>query len=119
MARTLRNGAVEARPYLESLVGPITFGRMLRAFGMGEGMTQEALAERLGVPKQNLSAIENNRRSVSVERAAAWAKELGYGEAQFVRLALQAELDAAGIRLEVSVAPAKVSPRRSRKTKAA
>ncbi len=85
MARTLRNGAVEARPYLESLVGPITFGRMLRAIRMGEGMTQEALAERLGVPKQNLSAIENNRRNVSVERAAAWAKELGYGEAQFVR----------------------------------
>jgi hypothetical protein len=40
---------------------------------------------------------------VSVERAAAWAKLLGYDPGQFVELALQAELDAAGIKLKVSV----------------
>ena len=47
--------------------------------------------------------IEKRRRGVSVERAAQWAKLLGYSPEQFVQLALQAQLDAAGLRLKVAV----------------
>jgi hypothetical protein len=42
-------------------------------------------------------------RGVSAERAARWARILGYLEALFVKLAMQAELDAAGIKLKIDV----------------
>ena len=35
--------------------------------------------------------------------AARWARILGYPEALFVKLAMQAELDAAGIKLKIDV----------------
>jgi hypothetical protein len=40
---------------------------------------------------------------VSPERAAAWAKILGYSDIQFVRLALQDQLDKAGVKMSVTV----------------
>jgi hypothetical protein len=40
---------------------------------------------------------------VSAERAARWARILGYPEALFVKLAMQAELDAAGIKLKIDI----------------
>jgi hypothetical protein len=50
-----------------------------------------------------LCDIEKGRRAVSVERAAEWARKLGYLEAQYVALALQAEVTAAGLDLKVKV----------------
>ncbi|MFO0696843.1 MAG: helix-turn-helix transcriptional regulator [Polyangiales bacterium] len=101
---TKAKAAVEASAFLEQLLGgPLTFGKNLRAIREGDGLTQAAFAEKLGVSKQNLSDIENERRNVSVERAAEWAKKLGYSTAQFVRLALQAEVNAAGLDLVVEV----------------
>jgi transcriptional regulator with XRE-family HTH domain len=103
MPKMLSDGAVLARDFLESLDGPLTFGRMLRSIRDDEGASQAAYAERLGVPVQNISAIENGRRNVSAARASEWARTLRQDEALFVRLALQGELDAAGIALDVSV----------------
>jgi len=40
---------------------------------------------------------------VSPERAATWAKILGYSDIQFVRLALQDQLDKAGVKMNVQV----------------
>jgi len=40
---------------------------------------------------------------VSPERAAKWAKALGYPEALFVKLAVQSELDAAGLKYRVEI----------------
>jgi hypothetical protein len=57
----------------------------------------------LGVSKPHLSDVDSGRRVVSVERAGAWAKLWAYDAGQFVELALQAEFDAVGIKLKVSV----------------
>jgi transcriptional regulator with XRE-family HTH domain len=84
--------------------GPLTFGRLLAAIRRGEAETQAVFAARLGIPKQHLSDIEHGRRGVSVERAAAWATTLGYHAGQFVELALQAQVRAAGLPFTVSVA---------------
>jgi antitoxin HigA-1 len=83
--------------------GPLTFGALLRAIRLGEEETLEAFAARLGETKQHLSDIERGRRGVSVERAAAWAKALGYHAGQFVELAVQAQLRAAGLPFVVSI----------------
>ena len=102
----LPKGAVEATAFLEQLVGPLTFGGMLRSIRLGEDISLATFAKRLGISRTNLSDIELGRRGVSVERAAAWAKLLGYHEGQFVQLAFQAQLDEAGLKLKVDVSAA-------------
>jgi transcriptional regulator with XRE-family HTH domain len=58
--------------------GPLTVGAALRAIRLGEEESLAAFAARLGVTKQYLSDVEHDRRGVSVDRAAAWARALGY-----------------------------------------
>ena len=43
--------------------------------------------------------IEKGRKGVSPERAVRWARMLGLSDVQWLRLALQAELDAAGTKV--------------------
>jgi transcriptional regulator with XRE-family HTH domain len=95
---------VQARAFLERRRGgPLTFGALVRAIRLGEGETLAAFAGRLGVTKQRLSDVECGRRGVSIGRAAAWARTLGYHAGQFVELAMQAEVAAAGLPFVVTV----------------
>ncbi len=94
----------DTRQFLEGLVGgPLTLGVLLRSIRDGEHMTLAAFAAQIGISRQNLCDVEHDRRSVSPARAAEWARVLGYSEAQFVRLALQAQISRAGLDLRVSV----------------
>jgi len=93
-----------ARDELERLTGgPLTFGQVIHSTRLAEGLSLEAFASQLGVSRAYLCDVEKGRRSVSVQRAAAWARVLGYLEAQYVALALQAEVNAAGLKLRVRV----------------
>lgn len=103
VAKTRTKSAIPASEFLEKLVGKPSLGRMLRSIREGEEASLAAFAKQLGISRTNLSDIEHGRRGVSVERAAGWAKLLGYHEGQFVQLALQAQLDEAGIKLRVDV----------------
>jgi transcriptional regulator with XRE-family HTH domain len=87
----------ETMKLLDEVVGELTFGKMLAAIREGEEMTLEEFGAKLDVSKQQLCDIEKDRRIVSIERAAAWAKQLGYHPGQFVQLAIQAALNAAGL----------------------
>jgi transcriptional regulator with XRE-family HTH domain len=90
--------------FLEGLLGgPLTFGGMLVAIREGEEWSQAELARRLGVSAQHLGQVEKGRKAVRPERAAAWARELGYAPAHFVALALQAQVVEAGLQLHVHV----------------
>ena len=86
--------------------GSLTLGKVMQGVREGEELTLESFAKKLGVSLQNLCDIEKGRKGVSPERAARWARQLGYPEAQWVRLALQAELDAAGLKYRVEIAAA-------------
>jgi DNA-binding transcriptional regulator YdaS (Cro superfamily) len=102
--RTQPKRRVGARQELERLNGgQLTFGQVINATRLGEELSLEAFAERLGVSRAYLCDVEKGRRAVSVERAAAWARALGYVEAQYVALALQAAVNAAGLKLRVRV----------------
>jgi transcriptional regulator with XRE-family HTH domain len=95
---------INARKHLEKLTGGrLTFGRVIHATRLAEGISLEAFARQLGVSRAYLCDVEKGRRAVSVERAASWARKLGYLEAQYVALALQAEVNAAGLKLRVRV----------------
>ncbi len=89
---------------LERLTGgPVTFGGFLEAVRLGEELTQPAFAERLGISKSHLNDIEKGRKAVSPDRAARFAKILGYSQARLVRLALQDLVDRSRLKLHVDV----------------
>jgi transcriptional regulator with XRE-family HTH domain len=99
---------IEAGAFLERyLGGPLTFGDMLHAIRVGEEQSLTAFGQKLGLTPAKLCDIEKGRRTVGPARAAAWARTLGYSEQQFVRLAVQQQLDEEGLgHLHVQIASA-------------
>lgn len=95
--------ATDAAKFLEAKFGPLTLGRLVMAIRQCEEMSQIEFAKQLGISKSHLCDIEQGRKNISPERAARFARLLGYSEPQFVRLALQGLLDEAKIRMVVSV----------------
>lgn len=100
-AKPKKSSAVKA---LEKVVGaPLTLGRALESVRKTEELSQDECARKLGVSKSHLCDVEKGRKTVSPERAAKWARVLGYPESVFVRLAIQGELDAAGLKYKVEI----------------
>lgn len=88
----------EALKKLEKVIGePVTFGLYVKSIREGDDLTQNQFAEKLQISVQHLSNVENGRKHVSIERAEAWAKALGYPEAMFVQLSLQDQFQRAGL----------------------
>ncbi len=83
--------------------GPLTFAGAMESIRKGEELTQIECAKKLGISKSHLCDVEKGRKVVSPERAAKWAKVLGYPESVLVRLAIQSELDAAGLKYKVDI----------------
>ena len=83
--------------------GPLTLGRLLESIRLGEEETQASFVRTLGISRSHLCDIEHGRKSVSLERAVRFAEVLGYSRDQFVRLALQAMVEEAGLPLKVKV----------------
>ncbi len=76
--------------FLTKIAGdPLSLADLLGSIRKGEGLTQEEFAHKLGLSRSHLCDIEQGRKNLSPERAARYARILGYSEAQFVRLALQ------------------------------
>lgn len=95
--------SVNAREALEAFDGPLTLGSLLNAIRVGEEWSLADMAKKLAVPRSNVWEVEQGKRSISPALAAKWAQLLGRSSSVFVELALQAELDAAGIKLRVQV----------------
>jgi len=99
-SRTYRS----AKDVLENMLGgPLSFGDALRSERLCEEMTLKDFAEILEVSAQHLSDIENGRRFVSVDRAAAFAKKLKQSVPLFVQLALEDAIRRSKLKLKVKV----------------
>lgn len=110
-----KDGSVNGIEYLEALTGPLTFARMIKSLRQCDEQTLAKFGKRLGVTAGHLHDVESGKRVVSLERAARWAKVLGHSEQSFVQLALQAQLDAAGINATVELKPKVPVPTKPRK----
>jgi transcriptional regulator with XRE-family HTH domain len=96
----------EAMHFLESVAGaPLTLAQLLLSIRLGEQMSQKDLADKLQISRSHLCDLEKGRKTLSPQRAAHFARVLGYSEAQFVRLALQVMVEEAGLPLTVQVIP--------------
>ena len=93
----------DAVKFLEGIAGPLTFGGLLEAIRKGEEMSQVDFADELEISKAHLCDIEKGRRFVSAERAASFAKKLGYSEKRFIKLCLQDQLKRAGLKYKVEI----------------
>ena len=93
----------KASRFLGKVTGaPLTLGSFLQAVRVGEGLSQTKFSKHLGISRSHLCDIEKSRKRLSPARAK-FAKTLGYGEAQFVRLALQGLVEEASLKLRVRV----------------
>lgn len=89
--------------FLAGRAGPLSLGGLLVAIREGDDVTQAEFARKLGLSRSHLCDVEKGRKSVSPARAARMAKLLGYSAPQFVRLAMQAMLEEAGLKMTVTV----------------
>ena len=100
---TTRRKKSAARKRLETLAGaPLSLGMLLKAIREGEGWNLSEMADKLQVTRGFVSNIEKGK-PVSPESAARYAHALGYGEEQFVRLALQDQIERAGLDYQVQI----------------
>ena len=82
-----------AKRFLEGLRGrPLTFGRMIESIRAADEISQVELARQMRISRAHLCDIEKGRRTVTIERAAKFARVLGYSIHQFVATALQDQL---------------------------
>lgn len=86
--------------------GPLTFGAALASVRQVEGVSQVDFAKKLGISKAHLCDLEKGRRFVSAERAAAIAKRMGHPQEYWVKLAIQDQVNQAGLKLRVEVVAA-------------
>jgi antitoxin HigA-1 len=92
-----------AYEYMEKIHAGLKFSEVIWALRKCDEISQEDFAKKLGISKSHLCDIEKGRKTVSPERAARFAKILGYPPDQFVSLALQGMLDKAKIKMKVKL----------------
>ena len=83
---------VAARDFLNSKLGPLTFGAFVRVWRERNEWTQVQAAKKLGMSKAALCDIEKGRQLVSVELARRLAKKLGASEGVALECCLQDQL---------------------------
>ena len=81
----------------------MTFGMAVEALRESAGISQVAFAKKLGLSKAYLCDVEKGRRPATIERAIRIAKALGQPPQFFVKLALQSQLDEAGVKMQVEI----------------
>ena len=74
-----------------------TLGKVMKAFRETQGISQCQLADRIGVSKQFLSDIENDRKNIGVPFIRKFAEELGFSPESFIRIYVQDFLKKAGL----------------------
>jgi transcriptional regulator with XRE-family HTH domain len=84
--------------------GPLSFGKLLESYRLSEEMSQKEFSKHLGISQASLCDLEKGRRIPSPERASRIAKKLNEPESYWVQLALQDQLNEAGLKFKVSIA---------------
>ena len=99
---TTKKKKSKAMKFLEKLTGgPLTFSELFLSIREGEEWTQEEYGKILGLSRQKVCDIEKGRRLPSPEKAAEFAKTLGYHPESFAKLIIEEQIKKAGLKLKV------------------
>lgn len=74
-----------------------TLGSVMKAWREAEGLTQEAVAKRLGISKQVFSAYENGHKIPSIKRTIELAETLGASVTMWLIYRVETELRNQGL----------------------
>lgn len=88
---------------LEAELGPITFGMFLRASRTMMNLTQQEMADRLGMARGTLCDIEKGRQLVSVDLAKRIAKLAGLSTMLAVQVCLEDQLRKSKLKYKVTL----------------
>lgn len=91
---------------LEKRFGKLTVGAFLRTWRLSEELSLKEFGKLIKISVANLCDIEKGRKGVSPEKAEKIAKALKVPPALLVRLSIQEELQAAGLKYQVEIKPA-------------
>lgn len=92
-----------ALKFLEKENGPTTFGMLIRAYRTRNDLTQEQVADLLGIGKNQVSDIENDRKSISIGKCVEYAKKLGESIIVFTKVWLEQNLREEEVNVSVDV----------------
>lgn len=81
----------------------LSFGAAICAIRQIEELAQAAFAKKLRISTAHLCDIEKGRRFVSAARAASFARRMGQPQEYWVKLAIQDQINQAGLKLTVEV----------------
>lgn len=85
---------------LEKEMGPLTFGMFVRAMRTTLGLSQTAMARKLGLSRGTLCDIEKGRQFVSITLAKKIAKKAGFSETVAIKTCIQDQLNKAKVKLQ-------------------
>ena len=104
---------------LERELGPMTIGRIIRAWRLCDEMSQAEYARRLGISPGNLCDIEKGRQLISARKAAEIADKIGYSRDIMVELAINEQLAHDGLKIRVKVQSPEPRSRASKQSSSA
>lgn len=101
---SIRAKKSDAVRFLEKITGgPLTIARSMVSIRLCEELTQAEFARKLGISRSHLNDIEKGRKGVTPVRALQFSKKLGMPSILFIRLALQDQLERAGLKYIVNI----------------
>ncbi len=95
----------DALKFLEKENGPTTIGMLFRAYRTRNDLTQEQVADMLGVGKNLISDIENERKAISISKCLEFAKKMGESAIVFAKIWFEQCLRNEKLNVTVEVRP--------------
>ena len=91
---------------LEKELGGLSFGDMLEAHRLSEGLSQREFAKELGISPSSLCDLEKGRKVPTIARARSIADILGVSEKLWIQAAIQDQLEREDLDFKVSIGEA-------------
>lgn len=101
--KTKKTKIVNHLEVMRKKYGPFTFARLLRATRTRDDLTQNEMAKKLKISVSHLSDLENERKYVSVSRAAEFARRMKEPIELYVTYALRDQIRLAGLDFDVKI----------------
>ncbi len=94
----------KAIKFMEKLNGEaLTLGQILEAHRKADGFTMAEFAKKLGISVSYLNDLEKGAKFASPEKAAEYARVLGMSIPLYVEMAIQEQLNRAGMKFKVKI----------------
>jgi transcriptional regulator with XRE-family HTH domain len=89
--------------FMEELAGPMTVGKLIRAFRTRNDLTLAELGEIVGQGVSYVSDLERDKKSISLAQVKDFAERMGESVEHYARVWIKQELSEANIDADVEI----------------